>query len=236
MWLLPSHNRPEQCRAVVRRLKETGCSTPGIVIVNGDEALAAYEQWDAELPRHWSMVCMRDNIGLCGALRWAFGEWPKMTFYGLICDDEFVETPGWDVRLIEAAGEWNLAHGNNGDTSSNWPHGFMTWGGELVRAVGNLAPAGLWHLYFDMYWALIAGERRKFCPDVRISEAHHLRGTALRDDTNRAALLRQKEDGQWFTNWRQREARATIDRIRSASASSTSRAPGSIHPTTPALG
>jgi hypothetical protein len=227
LWIIPTYNRPDQCRAAVERLKEMGCSTPGIVIVNGRD-FQAYEAWKEHLPEHWSMVFMQENIGVCGALRWAFNEWPRLTFYGLICDDEFVETPGWDVRLIEAAGQWNLAHGNNGDSSSKWPHAFMTWGGDLVRAVGNIAPEGLWHLYFDMYWAFIAGEskRLKFCPDVRITELHHLRGTAPHDETNRAALLHQKEDGQWYTNWRRSEALATVARVKSALASSTSRGHG----------
>jgi hypothetical protein len=203
MWILPSFNRPDQCRAVVHRLKVMGCSTPGVVIVNGSDCLEAYEAWRDDLPQNWSMVCMLENIGVCGALRWAFSEWPNLTFYGLICDDEFVETPGWDSALIEAAGKWSLAHGNNGDTSARWPHGFMTWGGELVRAVGGIAPEGLWHLYFDMYWAYIARQcgGLKFCKDVHITERHHMRGSAPQDETNRAALLHQKEDSQWFTNW-----------------------------------
>src|SRR5665213_1963395 len=130
VWVLPTHNRPVQCRSVIERIKEMGCSTPGVVVVNGLESALSYETWKEELPENWQMVFMPENIGLCGAMRWFFSEYPNLPFYGVFTDDEFIETPEWDVKLIAEAGRWKLAHANNGDTSATWPHSFMTFGGE----------------------------------------------------------------------------------------------------------
>jgi hypothetical protein len=222
VWFLPSYNRPEQCLEVVDRLREYGCTTPGIVIVNGDQQIEKYQAWKDRLPDGWKMVCLPYNIGMCGALRWAFATWQKLPFYGVITDDEFVQTHGWDKILIEAAGDWNLAHANNGDTSARWPHGLMTFGGGLVRAVGNLAPADMWHLYFDMYWDHIASQcgLKRFCHGVRIEEKHYTRGTAPFDATNQAAQQQQKQDDSFYTHWiidlSEYGAMATVRRVKAA--------------------
>jgi hypothetical protein len=143
-----------------------------------------------------------------------FSRFPTSSFYGLICDDEFVMTPSWDTRLIEAAGDWCLAHGNNGDSSARFPHGFMTFGGKLVRFVGNLAPAEIRHAYFDNYWSLIAEACgiRRFCEDVIIDERHPRRGYP-EDATHALAGIGRKEADQWFTKWRMDRTEAGADAL-----------------------
>ena len=219
MWILPSYRRPEQCKQVVRRLIDKGCTTPGVLFVNGQDS-EGYDE--IPLPKGWFLHEHLENLGVCGALRLMFKTYPDEPFYGLICDDEFIETDEWDKTLIEAAGRWNLAHVNNGDTSLRWPHGFMTWGGDLVRAVGNLAPESMWHMFFDMYWNHLGRQCDliKFCKDVHMKELHYTRGTASLDETNLAAQKYNQDDERWYSQWMidvsENGAMATCRKIRKA--------------------
>lgn len=162
------------------------------------------EEYDSiHLPRGWGILHMPVNLGICGAMRHIFDNFPDQPFYGLICDDEFIETQDWDKQLIAAAGRMHLAHANNGDTSKVNPHGFMTFGGDLVRAVGCLAPKGLWHWYIDAFWEIIIKrcDLRIFCKDVLMTEVHHKRGTAPYDETYQAGERLKDEDQKWFIDW-----------------------------------
>lgn len=195
MWILPSYKRPEQCRAVLQQIISVGCETPGILFVQSGEA----EYQDMEIPKGWQRILMSHNVGLCRSMNYVFEQFPKEPFYGLICDDEYVFTPGWDKRLLEASGSWNIAHGNDGWQSSRRIHTYATWGGDLIRTVGWWALPGLWHWYFDDVWEKIADEcgLRRFCYDVKTEHKHYLSGKVPKDDTYLMGEARSQED-QWL--------------------------------------
>jgi len=199
MWLLPTYNRPEGCKRTLQSLIDTGCTTPGVVVVNGN--LDGYE--DLPLPTSWMVHVTDSNLGSCGAMRWAFNQYPHEDFYGYISDDETAHTEGWDQLLIEAAGEFYVAHGNNGVTSKDNTIGFCTIGGDLVRKVGWWAPENLWHWYFNAYWEVIAKrcDIRKFCKDVEIVERHYKLNTAEFDETYRLGEEKNEADQLLFLEW-----------------------------------
>src|ERR1700722_4570408 len=103
MWILPTLSRPQQCAAVLARLCETGCSTQGVVVDNGDQGFSGV------LPEKWSFLIPSKNLGALGALNKVFWDYPNEKFYGFVGDDEFVNTEGWDKKLIEAAGDWDFS-------------------------------------------------------------------------------------------------------------------------------
>lgn len=200
MWLLPTHNRPERCQAVLDAISEMGCTTRGVVLVNGG-TLHAYQ--DVRPPQGWGIVFKSENLGLCGAMQWCFETFPDEPFYGQVTDDEYVRTPGWDKLLSEAAGRWYVAHGKNHAKSTELPHGFMTFGGDLVRAVGWWEPPELWHWYSEAFWDVI-GKRlglMRPCPEVLIEEKHYSTGKVEFDETNRLGEMHKDRDQELFIAW-----------------------------------
>lgn len=197
MWVIPSLNRPEQCQQVIDRLGST--KHPGILIVNGGDYSSI------RLPENWVMGVMSENVGLCGALRWAFSEYPNEPFYGMITDDEFLggDNPLWESELVDAAGDWFIAHGNNGWQSGRRVHGYMTIGGKLMREVGWWMPEGLWHWYCDDFWETIARScgLQRFCLNVRIENKHYLLKNVEKDSTYVAAESRIDQDRQLYISW-----------------------------------
>ena len=213
MWILPTMSRPVACQAVIDSMVAANLSTPGLVIVNGDPG-NAYRS--IRLPAKWSIITFEDNRGVCGAMNWAFEQFPRADFYALVCDDEFVFTEQFDLKLIEAAGRWNIAHGNDGWQSETRIHTYATWGGELIRAVGWWSLPGLWHWYFDDCWELIASEfgLRRFCRDVLTEHRHYTAGRATFDPTYQAGQSRAGQDQAVFEDWKRDEWPALRGRLR----------------------
>lgn len=213
-WLLPTHNRPEQCSAVLAQIKRLGNCTIGCVMVNGREQADDYKRLEAWLPDGWYMEFLPQNLGMCGAMQHYFHGHPNDPFYGLVCDDEYVFTPGWDKTLVEAAGKFGIAHGN-GWQSQNRLHNYVTWGGDLIRTVGWWALPGLWHWFFDDAWEAIAGALglRRFCPTVNTEHRHYLAGKAERDATYALGESRATQDQQRFLDWHRHEWPALLERL-----------------------
>jgi hypothetical protein len=215
VWCLASLNRPEQCAEVIERLKKHGCSTPGVLFVNTNEDGDGSLYKNIELPRGWHLEIHSKNIGLCGAMNWVFNKYPNEPFYGMITDDEFIATDGWDKILVDSAGVWNISNGNNGWQSHRRIHGFMTIGGELARSVGYLMPQGLWHWYSDDVWEAIANRAalRRFCPDVKIENKHWMLGNAAKDKTYELSESRNVQDREIFLRWQAKELPSIMKRV-----------------------
>lgn len=209
-WVLPTYNRPEKCQAVLDQIISVGCSTQGTVIVNGSN----YPK--LRIPHGWDVEYLPENIGVCGAMQHYFKTHPDEDFYGLICDDEYVFTEGWDEILTSACKPHHISFGNDGWQSGRRQHGYVTWSGELVRDVGFLSLPGLWHWFHDDVWETIARELdlNRFCKDVRVEHRHYRAGKAERDETYILGSSRNTDDAQVFANWFHNEKPALIQRLR----------------------
>lgn len=201
MWCLPTYKRPKQCAAVLKCIMAVGCSTPGIVVVNGTDDIEEYSK--IALPKDWQMVVLPQNIGCCGAMNWVFNKYPNEPFYGLICDDEWVYSTDWDKKLTAAAGTKYISHANDRWQSGKRIHCYATFGGDLIREIGYWAIPGLWHWFFDDQVEAIANNMNivRFCEDVLGEHKHYLAGKAKKDDTYKSGESRNGMDHMTFQRW-----------------------------------
>ncbi len=211
MWFLVSHKRPEECKRALTRIREVGCETPGAVIVNG----SAEGYKDFPLPNGWKAHYLPENLGFCGALNWAYKQYPNEPFYGIIGDDELVESEGWDKKLIAAAGDWCIANSNDRWQAERRIHGYTAFGGELIRTVGYIAPPDMWHWYIDTVWEDISEPLmlRRFCRDVLTEQLHYLTGKSERDATYESGEKHSKRDAEIYAEWKATEYDKIIKRI-----------------------
>jgi hypothetical protein len=187
-----------------------GCSTPGVVIINGGDYSGL------RVPHGWDIEIMPENIGLCGAMQHYFRTHPDEPFYGLACDDEYVYTPGWDTTLTKTAGSSFIAFGNDGWQSGRRQHGYVTWGGDLVRKVGFLSLPGLWHWYHDDVWEAIAERMalNRFCPNVHLEHKHYRAQKSEDDETYILGRSRSEADAGVYTKWYNEELPSLIARLK----------------------
>lgn len=197
---------------------EHGLSTHGTLIVNGTDDEAAYRA--IPLPAKWTIEVLPQNIGVCGAMRKAFRDYPTEDSYTLCCDDEFPRTHGFDANLIEAAGQWGISHGNDEqNTDAGWIHTFSTWGGSIVREVGWWPLPKVWHCFgVDNTWQIIAKEfgLRRYCRDVLTTHLNTWHGTAPMDATYEAGRIPSSQDEVIFQSWIKNDWPYLRDRLRTA--------------------
>lgn len=216
-------NRPEQCVKVLERIFETGCSTPGVIVINGREFVQGYtEALGAApfLPEKWEVICNEENIGFIGTLNKVFKENPNEEFYGFIADDEFVNTEGWDGPLIEAAGDWDISHGNDSIQNGSRFQSYTCIGGKLARAVGFLALPECYHWYgFDTFWEAFSksgGCERKYIGSIHVDHRHPLAGKGQMDACYADGEKHKHVDQQVYFHWLRTGMADTITRVRSA--------------------
>jgi hypothetical protein len=135
-------------------------------------------------------------MGLCASMNWCFNQFPDEAWYGLILDDEFVYTPGWDKKLVMAAGKNRIAHGNDHEHSLDSLSTYIVFGGELLRSIGWWSPPGIWHWYLDQVWKnlVIDLSLRRFVPEVRTERKP-------KPEIHNPNAWRQEYDHQEYLQW-----------------------------------
>lgn len=159
VWVLVTRERPREAAACLHGWQEAGGSSPGIVIVDGDEHP---DYWNLPVPPGWTLFRHNRRRGLSAGLRDLLEAFPLASSYGWLSDDNYPVTFEFDRRLEEAAGEWCLSYAHDGGYLSDVnPHApasgrvltaGLCWGGELVRTVGWLAFPGSYQAGTDVAW------------------------------------------------------------------------------------
>lgn len=187
-WLLPSLSRSFLAQAALESFEETGMQTPGMLIV--DPPHDGYR--DLRLPEGWFSYLPTEGLGMAGAMRAFFELYPRADYYGWLADDMIAVTPGWDERLIEAAGRWNIACCDDDDLARH-SHirdgvlpGAQVFGGDLVRAVGFWAIPGVQQGGIDDWWMRLTRElgNRVYLDDVLVRHNHYRTGRRIFDTTD----------------------------------------------------
>lgn len=178
MWILPSRGRPQNVIRLIEAFNRTGATTPVWLRLDDDDP-------QPELHGGNWIVNIGPRLLLSEIYAEAYRKYPDLPWYGVIADDVVPITPGWDRKLIEAAGNDGMAIPSGGETTGGYPH--FVLGGDLVRSIGWLALPGLDRLYIDTVWHDIAEQHGvlRFLPDAILEHRHFSNRKALPDSTYR---------------------------------------------------
>lgn len=199
VWILTSLGRPDRIRAVVDSYQWGTESEVKLTLYEKDARLEEYLSQD--WPENWSIetVTMQGNGPTYNEM---LKRYPIESCYGFLADDAVLDEQGMLRLLEEGAGDWNVAYANDkhhGEAIPTMP----CLGGELVRAVGYLAPQWLVHWAIDVAWGEIG--RRLNClryfENLTYTHLNPIWGTAPDDRTY--ALARQISFGYQdvFRGW-----------------------------------
>lgn len=210
MWLLTTHRRPERLLTLLRSIKKHGCSTPGIVLVNGgDQPRDAYEHLTELLPPNWRMVFDTEDRTHGVACQYLYKQNPGLEWYGIIADDGTVETDGWDATLVAAAKERGMASANDKYKAPHRIGCCHVIRGDIADALGWIVPPDFQHMYIDDVWETIGNELGIWTclMDVVVEHHHYLNNKAPMDDSYKNSNKHMHEDHMRFQRWiAQREA------------------------------
>lgn len=206
LWLLLTHDRvTTNLPRFFAAAKATGMSTPGAVVVDEADYAKNNEAYDAlELPDNWTVHVVPG--GCCGtATEQALHDLcDDLDYVGWLADDLIPETPGWDVKCIEALTGWNVVSTNDGKWAPNKLNGATVWSGDLVRAAGYLYAPGLRHFYIDTLWEELGKLMNCWTVlmDVMVRHAHVSYGDDTPDKTTERTHTAWATDEEAFLNWK----------------------------------
>jgi len=214
MWFLVTHKRPDRCLETLKACIDTGITTPGVVVVNGGEQPAAYDECLKHLPKDWKMIRLPSDMTMGEAVRWCYREFPDLPWYGQICDDNIPVTPGWDRALVEAAGAENIASCNDGWQAPRRMHSATVWGGDLLRKIGYWFPEGFNHMFIDDVWETLGRTSGKWrCLMAYLVRHDHHGVTGQKDATYEAAEAHMSPDHEAFKKWMETSFEADLEKI-----------------------
>lgn len=197
MWVLPSRGRPQNIRRLIAACEEiTGPSSFFLRLDEDDPAVHHYPP----VPLNW-IVRVEERVPLSEIYNDFLATFPFLSWYGFIADDVVPETPMWDSKLIDVAGDDGMAVPAGGHDPDGTPH--FVLGGDLVRDVGFLSLDGLDRTYIDTVWGDIARERGvlRRVPEVQLTHRHFSTGALM----DRTYLKRNKKrDREIYEKWRAR--------------------------------
>lgn len=184
MFILTSLGRPDRIRAVVDTYS-WGAEKVVLALCEKDKRLQEY--LDQKWPETWKIeiVTMRGNGPTYNEI---LRRYPHERCYGFLADDAVLDVQGMLRLLEQASGDWNIAYANDKHWGEKLPT-MPCMGGELVRAVGYLAPEYLLHWAIDTAWGEL-GKRlgnRAYQPHLTYTHLNPIWGTAPNDQTYIAA-------------------------------------------------
>lgn len=205
MWILVSRGRPHQ---VERLLSTFPLTEKGIVAIDDDQT----EMYRGiTLPDNWSIdVSKRERA--VKRTNDAFNKYPYCGWYGLITDDVFPHTSGWDSEMPNRTPAWGMSWVL--DKVNGRPI-CVVMGGELVRSLGFLLCPVVKHFYADDAQELMATEliNPVICDDIVMTHMHFTRELSSHDETYRDRPS-SADDKIFFSHWKADEWPKIRDRVK----------------------
>ena len=187
LWILTSMGRPDRIRGVVDSY-DWGAEKVILALYEKDKRLPEYlaQTW----PQSWKIETV-PMLGNGPTYNEILQRYPHERCYGFLADDAILNVQGM-LRLLEhAAGDWNIAYAND----QHWGEKLPTMpclGGDLVRAVGYLAPQYLMHWAIDTAWGELGKKLGNlvYREDLTYTHLNPVWGTAPDDQTYLAGRAR----------------------------------------------
>lgn len=212
LWLVPSYKRPQRLQKLLSSIIEHGTKTKGLVLLSSDDE---HDYAGLSVPDGWGVVKLQDVAeGRNAILNQYFKDFPNHSWYGLLEDDMVVRTPDWDVKLVEGCPSYGFSTANDKWLAPNRARGAKVLDGDLVRAMGGLAPAGAKHSFLHEMHEDIGANFKcwNYLPEVVVEEEHANNGKAPADDGYKRTAAWLQEDQEAF-NRHNNERRLDIFKV-----------------------
>lgn len=216
LWLVPSYRRPQRLAKLLASIKAHGAKTKGLVLLSADDA-SDYSNLD--VPEGWGAVKLQvESAGRNAVLNQYFRDFPNMAWYGLLEDDQVVETDGWDEKLVGACPAFGFSTANDKWLAPQRARGAKVLDGDLVRAMGCLAPEGTKHGFLHEMHEDIGANFKcwQYASDVVIAEEHPNNGKATADEVYQRSASWGGEDQAAFQKYNAEQRLDVFRRIAAA--------------------
>jgi hypothetical protein len=210
--IVPSLGRPQNAKEFLSHWRKTtsGLSDLLFVLEDNDPTMDA----DPDSPHTEYLVGNYRSLGK--AFNAAFEKNESYDYYAALNDDHWIKTPQWEEASIDALEDGGIAYGNDlihGKELATAP----ILDGDLVRALGYIAPPGIAHLYIDNAWMDIGRGigQLHYMPEVIFEHMHPSVGKSDWDDSYHSANSSEanSRDHQSYQDWLDHRFNGDIERV-----------------------
>lgn len=180
MWILCSLMRPHLIHRIINSYA-WGSDKVILALYEKDPRLQEYleQKW----PDGWRVEIV-PMLYTAPTYNEILRRYPNERFYAYLADDVVLNVQGMLRLLARDAGDWNIAYANDKHWGKELPT-MPAMGGDLVRAVGYLAPPTFTHWAVDTAWGEL-GKRLGnlvYRDDLTYDHLNPVWGTAEDDKT-----------------------------------------------------
>jgi hypothetical protein len=217
MFILVTYKRPERLREFWQQAKANGMNTPGVVLLQGEDLLESYKQALEEKPENWDVMASKTNVGWVAGVNSILELKPREEWYGALADDHLPMTFGWDKKLSDACGPWDVVSCADNSREWTWRTGGVNLvGGDLARTVGWIYPPCTWHICGDDWWQL-AGKALscwKCVVDVRVHSRSPVFAGYEWDETQKTGYAQFQQDLMKYHRWLGEHGGDVLEKLR----------------------
>lgn len=231
LLLIPTLNRIELLKQFLKSYAEAESTVTTVLLV--DEAdykvnEAYYREIELCLPETIKLINTHTAVTMGDKIRFIYPKIdsivPECKWVGLLNDDHYIITKGWD-KIVES-----LIDGKNFISTNDgyWCFGVQccgltAWSVELLKTAGfPIFPDALQHLYIDNLWKAIGESAGCWVETMRINVEHKhvLRGAMPADETyhksnNQAQYMKEEKVFREFMEEKFRDTCMNIIKLRS---------------------
>lgn len=218
MWLVPSLNRPAKLREFLKSVIQAETTTPGLILIDAtdyDKNNSAY--LDLPMPEGWSIYLTGAHVSMGDKIRTCFN--PSWEWVGVLNDDHYVITKGWDQRLIKQLDGTNFLSTADRWTAPAKASGATIWSMPLLAALGfPVYPPGMQHLFIDDLWETLGRSTGCWKVDMHVvvEHRHALKDNKLIDETHMKVYSQSawNKDQEIYREWVKNDMEKCITKIR----------------------
>ncbi len=219
MWLLPTLNRLSKLQDFLNSAIDTDVTTPGRIIVDReDHAMNSANYAKLTLPPGWDLY-LSDAVTMGDKVRAIWPEVKDRDWVGLLNDDHFAITKGWDTILTSKLDGKNFTSGNDRWMAPMKAVTATAFSMPLLKAVGwPIYPPGLQHLFIDDIWESLGRGSGcwRVCMNSVVEHRHVMKDQSLNDSTHEK-IYNQKSwdmDKAVFDNFMKHDFGITVEKIK----------------------
>lgn len=223
MWLLPTLNRIDKLKHLLKSMEDTYTSTPGLIITDkSDYALNEKDYKEIEskfLPKDWRIE-LTEAVSMGDKCREI---WPKVKdckYVGILNDDHEMVMPNWDKILIHRLDGKNFVSANDRTVNAfRLPVTATAWSMPLLECVGwPIYPPNLQHLFIDNLWRDLGKATGcwRVVASAIVLHNHVIFGKATEDETHRKVYNKESwtKDETWYVEFMKTDFQKTVEKIK----------------------
>lgn len=185
--LVPTLNRPKILSNFIKSYVETEASVEVLLLIDAEDMKTNLDAYNAISLPHGFTMRVTKGVSMGDKVREIWPEIQDYSWVGLLNDDHYLSTKGWDTKVGALINGHNMVSTND----DNWNFGarivgLTAWSMPLLKALNlPIFPRNLQHLFIDDFWKAVGESTGCWIETnkINVEHRHAFKGQMEQDET-----------------------------------------------------